>query len=86
MQAVYEHEPNLNGYLSIGSVQQCQFALNIGNWDMLARRFTIVCLIATLFAMGMIAVIENSARPAYSLKIDNSIPCVWNANRECQQG
>lgn len=52
---------------------------------MLARRFTIVCLIATLFAMGMIAVIEHSSRPAYSLIIDNSLPCVTDVTRRCAQ-
>ncbi len=50
---------------------------------MLARRFTIVCLIATLFAMGMIALIEQSTRPAYSLIIDNSLPCVTNLTHRC---
>lgn len=50
---------------------------------MLARRFTIVCLIATLFAMGMIALIEQSTRPAYSLIVDNSLPCVTNIAQRC---
>lgn len=50
---------------------------------MLARRFTIVCLIATLFAMAMIALIEQSTRPAYSLMIDNSLPCVIDVTQRC---
>jgi hypothetical protein len=33
---------------------------------MLARRFTIVCLIAAIFGMGMAILVAESSRPAHS--------------------
>ncbi|MDZ7824596.1 MAG: hypothetical protein U5K75_11585 [Ahrensia sp.] len=50
---------------------------------MIARRFTIICLIATLFAFAMIALINQSTRPAYSLIIDHSLPCVYDTQMRC---
>lgn len=51
---------------------------------MLTRRFTIICLIATLLAMAMVSILEHSTRPAYSLKIDFSTPCVYEAPHSCR--
>jgi hypothetical protein len=80
---LFPPEPKLNDTLSNGSVGLVHIPFNERENIMLARRFTIVCLIATLFAMGMIALIEHTARPAYSLIIDNSLPCVIDATQRC---
>lgn len=50
---------------------------------MLARRFTIICLIATLMAFGMISLIQQSTRPAYSWRVESSIPCIYDSPFEC---
>ena len=50
---------------------------------MLARRFTIICLIATVMAFGLISVIQQSARPAYSWRVEATLPCIYDAPLEC---
>ena len=50
---------------------------------MLARRFVIICLIATIFAFGMISLIEQSSGPAYSWKVETSVPCVFERPHTC---
>ncbi len=50
---------------------------------MLARRFTIICLVATLMAFGLISVIQQSTRPAYSWRVGSSFPCIYDAPLEC---
>lgn len=50
---------------------------------MLARRFTIICLLATLFAFSLINLIERDSGPAYSWKVQSSIPCVFERPHVC---
>ncbi|MEL6436965.1 MAG: hypothetical protein AAFP99_09235, partial [Pseudomonadota bacterium] len=50
---------------------------------MLARRFTLLCLVMTGFAYGLISLIQQSTRPAYSWRVETSIPCVFEDNRRC---
>jgi hypothetical protein len=51
---------------------------------MLTRRFTIICLIATLFAMAIVSLLNNTTRPAYALQIDFSTPCIYQAPHSCR--
>lgn len=50
---------------------------------MLTRRFAIICLIATAMAFGLISLIERSSSPAYSWKIQTSVPCVFERPHVC---
>ena len=50
---------------------------------MLARRFTIVCLVATIFAFMLIGLIEQASGPAYSWKVQSTVPCVFERPRAC---
>lgn len=50
---------------------------------MLARRFTIICLLATIFALSFIILIEHSSGPAYSWKVQSSTPCVFERPQVC---
>lgn len=43
---------------------------------MLARRFTIVCLLLTLFGMSMSVLVAKASRPARSWDIGSVVPCV----------
>ena len=50
----------------------------------LARRFTIICLLAAIFGMLFAALVQNYARPARAYEIGRVIPCVFEAGRECK--
>lgn len=50
----------------------------------LARRFTIICLLAAIFGILFAALVQNYARPARAYEIDRVIPCVFEAGRECK--
>lgn len=50
---------------------------------MLARRFAIVCLIATALAFALISLIERSSGPAYSWKVQSTVPCVFEQPLVC---
>ncbi|WP_306118094.1 MULTISPECIES: hypothetical protein [unclassified Roseitalea] len=50
---------------------------------MLARRFTVICLIAMVFAYALISLIERSSRPAYSWKVQSEFPCVFERAGIC---
>ena len=49
----------------------------------IARRFIIICLIAMIFAFALISLIEQSSGPAYSWKIQSTVPCVFERPRVC---
>lgn len=57
----------MNAPLREGSAGQCDAVSNIkGNENMLARRFTIVCLLATLFGIGFAMIVaENGRQPRH---------------------
>ena len=50
---------------------------------MLARRFTIVCLIMALFGMGFAALVAEASRPARSWDIGTVVPCVFENGLVC---
>ena len=50
---------------------------------MLARRFTIVCLIAIALAFALISLIERGSGPAYSWKVRSTMPCVFERPHIC---
>ena len=50
---------------------------------MLARRFTIICLLAMIFAFMMISLIEQASGPAYSWKVQSTVPCVFERPGNC---
>lgn len=50
---------------------------------MLVRRFTIICLIATLFAFLLISLIEQASGPAYSWKVQSAVPCIFERPHTC---
>jgi hypothetical protein len=50
---------------------------------MLARRFTIVCLLMTLFGMLLSMLVAQSSRPARSWDIGMAVPCVFEDDFRC---
>jgi hypothetical protein len=50
---------------------------------MLARRFTIVCLLLTLFGMTLSILVAKASRPARSWEIGSVVPCVFAKPTVC---
>lgn len=50
---------------------------------MLARRFTIVCLMLALFGMLFSMLVANASRPARSWEIGSVVPCVFDKGFTC---
>lgn len=50
---------------------------------MLARRFTIVCLLITLFGIVFSILVAEASRPARSWDIDMVVPCVFDHGFVC---
>lgn len=50
---------------------------------MLARRFTIVCLLLTLFGMGFAILVAKASRPARSWEIGMVVPCAFENGLRC---
>lgn len=44
---------------------------------MLARRFTIVCLLIALFGIGLTALVTEASRPARSWQAGTVVPCIF---------
>lgn len=51
---------------------------------LIVRRFTIVCLLITLFGIGFAAVVQNASRPARSWEIGRVVPCVFEDGLRCR--
>jgi hypothetical protein len=51
---------------------------------MLARRFTIVCLLTTLFGMVFAILVAEASRPARSWDIGMIVPCVFEEGLVCK--
>jgi hypothetical protein len=50
---------------------------------MLVRRFTIVCLLITLFGMMFASLVAEASRPARSWNIGVVVPCVFDHGLVC---
>ena len=50
---------------------------------MLARRFTIVCLLITLFGILLSMLVAEASRPARSWDIGMVVPCVFDSGFVC---
>ncbi|MEM1375916.1 MAG: hypothetical protein AAGG69_00865 [Pseudomonadota bacterium] len=50
---------------------------------LLTRLFTLICLMVSILAFGLISTMQQSTRPAYSWRVDQSFPCVFEDNRRC---
>lgn len=51
---------------------------------MLARRFTIVCLLVAIFGMGLAMLVTEAKRPAYSWQAGTA-PCLFENGLRCAQ-
>lgn len=51
---------------------------------MLARRFTIVCLLTALFGLMFATLVAEVSRPARSWDIGNVVPCVFEEGLTCK--
>ncbi len=49
----------------------------------LARRFSIVCLIAAGFGIAVAGLVQETTRPAHSVGVERSLPCVFELNGHC---
>lgn len=49
----------------------------------IAKRFSIVCLFTALTGMGLVSLIQQASSPAYSLKIETALPCIYDAPLRC---
>jgi hypothetical protein len=52
--------------------------------SVLARRFTIICLLATIFGIGFAALVQNFSKPARAYDIGMVVPCVFEQGLECK--
>ena len=50
---------------------------------MLIRRFTIVCLLTTLFGMLFAILVAEASRPAHSWDIGIVVPCIFDRGFVC---
>jgi hypothetical protein len=50
---------------------------------MLARRFTIVCLLLTLFGIMFSMLVAEASRPANSWDIGIVVPCIYDRGYVC---
>lgn len=50
---------------------------------MLMRRFTIVCLMLTLFGMLFAVLVAEASRPAHSWDIGIVVPCIFDRAYVC---
>jgi hypothetical protein len=50
---------------------------------MLARRFTIVCLLFALFGMLFSMLVVNASRPEKSWEVGTVVPCVFDDGYGC---
>lgn len=51
---------------------------------MLARRFTIVCLMALVFGVSLSVLVANSSKPSRSWEAGVAVPCVFDQGITCQ--
>ncbi len=52
----------------------------------LARRFTMICLMAMIFAFGFAALIDGAARPAGALEVGKLQTCPTKTGNFCAFG
>ncbi len=50
---------------------------------LITRLFTLICLLVGVLAFGLISIMQQSTSPAFSSRVDQSIPCVFEDNRRC---
>lgn len=50
------------------------------------RRFTIICLSAALFAVGLLTIVERSDRPARGNPFGVEAPCPQPDGSQCRMG
>ncbi len=50
---------------------------------MLARRFTIVCLMIALFGIGFASIVAEAGRPEGSWQLGTVVPCVFEDGPRC---
>ncbi len=51
---------------------------------MLARRFTIVCLLTTLFGMALAIIVAEAGRQAAAREIHGRLPCFLKQTNPCR--
>lgn len=52
---------------------------------MLARRFSIVCLMVMLFGMGLSVIVAEASRPARSLDFNSPATCLFEQSALCDK-
>ena len=52
--------------------------------SVLARRFTIICLLVTIFGIGFAGLVQNFSRPARAYEIGMVVPCVFEEGLTCK--
>lgn len=50
---------------------------------MLARRFSIVCLMVMLFGMGLSVLVAETSRPSRSSDFNSPATCLWDQSVFC---
>lgn len=73
----------MNGAIRAGSAARRQYRVEIMETPMLARRFTIVCLLVTLFGMMFATLVAEFSRPARSWDADPVISCAVERGSFC---
>jgi hypothetical protein len=82
---VHTPERWLNAAISMGSRALCENSIMKTNHKTLwvARRFGLVCLLGALTGIGFANFVQMSTRPAYSLRVDSALPCVFDTPQRC---
>ncbi len=52
--------------------------------SVLARRFTIICLLVTIFGICFAGLVQNFSRPARAYEIGMVVPCVFEEGLTCK--
>jgi len=73
----------MNGAIRAGSAARRQYRVEILERPMLARRFTIVCLLVTLFGMMFATLVAEFSRPARSWDAEPVLSCVTERGPVC---
>lgn len=73
----------MNGALRAGSGRVPQYPVIKREIEMLARRFTIVCLILAIFGMGLASLVAEAGLSRKTQALGVVVPCISDNGPRC---